>query len=174
MVGCNPNIFDYTESLQLVDILASTLSRSKHELTLFEATNSLVQLSALGEDVCIRLVKKHMLWGTLVLNLAEQNDYVVQATLELLNNLSLTDYLQTNYPGFNTSERECKIVKYLLQKYHEEKIQPLLGKKNIIESGLIGKYNTVLQKLALLVGFPLFLGIAEELVVILFFYVILL
>ena len=140
------------------------MAHSGHELTLFEATTSLVQLSSLGEDVCSRLMDKHKLWGTLVLNLAEENEYVLHATLELLNNLSLTEYIQTNYASFKTSERECKIVKALLEKYYE-KIQPLVEKGDIVEAGLVGKYNTILQKISLLLGLPLFLGIIDKLIV---------
>ncbi len=139
-------------------------------MTTFEATSSLVQFSSLNDEVINRIIGKHKLWGTLALNLAEENEFIVHATLELINNISLNTSFQSTYPSFNTKDRECKILKALLTRYHQEAIQILLENDPIDlelaqEVRLFDKYNSVFQKFSLILGIPVFLEFSKEFVV---------
>ena len=169
-VTCNASLFDYTEAIQIVDILAFAIYKSSHELTTFEATSSLVQFSSLNDDIGNRILGKHKLWGTLVLNLSEENDFIVHATLELINNLSLNETFQTTYSSMKTIDRECTVLRALLVKYHQENIEVLLenGTRDIndlMEIRLFDKYNSLFQKFSLIIGIPVFLNFSKEFVV---------
>jgi len=171
LVTCNPATFDFAEAIQITDILAFAVFHNSHELTLFEATSSLVQFSGLNEDICDRILTKHKMWGTLVLNLCEENDYIVHATLELMNNLSLSETLQKCYADFKTTERECKVLKALITKYYEAYFDPLIKEKALLNQDLLEEirlfstYNSLFQKISLLIGIPVFLNFSKEFIV---------
>ena len=90
----NPNLVDYVKGMEIIPILTSAICNATHELAIFESTLALVQLSGLGAKQVSLILAQPAIINTLIQNLMEENQFVVQATLELINNLSFNPKLQ--------------------------------------------------------------------------------
>lgn len=90
LAHCNPILFTYADSMNFTVNLIDALKESGEEITIFEATLGLIQLSSLGEHITETLKGKGIL-NIIQNNLLENNEFIIHSSLELLINILSRD-----------------------------------------------------------------------------------
>lgn len=75
---CNPQIFQYPQHQQISNILVFGIENSEHQLHTFESLLGLVQLSTQKISIPLQFM---------INLLIEENQYIVHAAFELINNM---------------------------------------------------------------------------------------
>ena len=88
---------EYQRSMELIPILCDAMSQAKHELAIFESLLALTQLASMGEQQQVLILTQPYFISNLQTNLMDDNQFIVQASLELIVNLSHCEKLQTHF-----------------------------------------------------------------------------
>ena len=151
---------NYEQSIIATDILCKGVRRADHELSIFEATLALTQLTSLGEHVCKRIMEANGLWENIAFNLGEENQFIVHSSLELLNNMAIQEDTQNFFQKYSWKGRDIKIFNLLYIGYLEDLIYGNYDKEDALQ--LAGKFNSLLGRLSLVLGLFLFLNISYQ------------
>lgn len=115
----NPQILDYQDVNRFMDVLFQVIEKEKvRELVTFESALGIIQLSSLGEYAVSNIIDvKHIM--ALQNLMFEENDYIIHAALEILNNLLIYEKtIQLMSQG--SYSNLFKIIVAHLQNYHDK------------------------------------------------------
>lgn len=125
---CNPNMLSYPQLQSVVNSLLFIIEYGKHELHIFEALLSLINLSSRNVSIPYKVIADGLL---------EENQYIVHACLELVNNMLVNDGQKETAPQNKESSTIAKI-QTLVEKYYQHYREMIL---KAMKKGLDKKSN---------------------------------
>ncbi|CAK66551.1 unnamed protein product (macronuclear) [Paramecium tetraurelia] len=90
MRNANPELFDFKEAQLICDALFVCSQNATHELLTFYALLGIVQLTSLGDFIVDRIMDQKQ-YIQIQNFLMDENNYIVHASLEIFNNISLNE-----------------------------------------------------------------------------------
>ncbi|CAD8196314.1 unnamed protein product [Paramecium pentaurelia] len=90
MRNANPELFDFKEAQLICDALFVCAQSATHELLTFYALLGIVQLTSLGDFIVDRIMDQKQ-YLQIQNFLMDENNYIVHASLEIFNNISLNE-----------------------------------------------------------------------------------
>ena len=92
-IGChvNPQVLSYNLQHFIFDILCHAVENSAHELTIFESLMGLTNFTANNTTFAERLFFTNKTWTSIYSHIFDANLFVSTSSLELLNNLLLSE-----------------------------------------------------------------------------------
>ncbi|CAD8124684.1 unnamed protein product [Paramecium sonneborni] len=151
MRNANPELFDFKEAQLICDALFVCAQNATHELLTFYALLGIVQLTSLGDFIVDRIIDQKQ-YIQIQSQLMDENNYIVHASLEIFNNISLNEkflvLLEDNkLPTF------LQLVQALTKQFYEningkegQNIQDFSHPKQILQT-LLGLISIISQVL---------------------------